>query len=487
MIDNSLNKQRGYRTAFKATSLFGGVQLITIVISVLKSKLIAVWLGTTGFGIMGLFNSSIALLSSITNLGLQNSAVREIAAASAESNLFKFSALVKAINRWVLLTGLLGALVTIALAPWLSRWVFASDKFVFSFALLSIIVLLTGIYTNHYALLQGTRKLRAMALANVYGASIGFLCSVPMFYFFREDGIVYALILSTISITIVSYSYAKQVKTVTISQTLKESFVIGLPTVKLGFLMALSSISVYLVQFIVKTFITQYGSLEDAGLYEAGWAINAQYLGLVFTAMSKDYYPRLSQLSSDNIKMMNAVNQQGEIAILILAPMIIALVVFLPFVINLLYSSDFLDIIPMTKWLLVGSMLKAGSWAISYVFLAKGAGKIYLFNEMGIKCITLPSYLLGYAFGGLLGIGYAFVFCYFCYFIWVAVVAFKRYNIIYSSVFLKVLLFTCFFLFFYAISEVYYPTALVRYLVGCTVLFIISIYSFGELKKRLIS
>ena len=195
MIDNSLNKQRGYRTAFKATSLFGGVQLITIVISVLKSKLIAVWLGTTGFGIMGLFNSSIALLSSITNLGLQNSAVREIAAASAESNLFKFSALVKAINRWVLLTGLLGALVTIALAPWLSRWVFASDKFVFSFALLSIIVLLTGIYTNHYALLQGTRKLRAMALANVYGASIGFLCSVPMFYFFREDGIVYALIL----------------------------------------------------------------------------------------------------------------------------------------------------------------------------------------------------------------------------------------------------------------------------------------------------
>lgn len=486
-MNSELNEQRGYRTAFKATSLFGGVQLITIIIGVLKSKLVAVWLGTTGFGIMGLFNSSIALLSSITNLGLQNSAVREIATVSAESDLLKFSKLVKAINRWVLLTGLLGALVTIALSPWLSRWILASDNFVFSFALLSIAVFFTGIYTNHYALLQGTRKLRAMALANVYGASIGFLCSVPMFYFFREEGIAYALILSIISITIVSNFYVRQVKIVKVNQTFKESFKIGLPTVKLGLMMALSGIAISLVQFIIKTFITQFGSLEDAGLYEAGWAINVQYLGLVFAAMAKDYYPRLSQVSGDNQKMMCAVNQQGEIAILILAPMIIVMVVFLPFVINLLYSGDFIDIIPMTKWLLVGSMLKAGSWAVSYVFLAKGNGKMFLFNELGIKCITLPSYLLGYTWGGLLGIGYAFVFCYLSYFVWVAIVAFKQYRIVYSSAFLKVLSFTCFFLFFYAVSEMYYPTDFLRYLVGCTVFFIISIYSFLELKKRLIS
>lgn len=486
-MNSNSNERKGYRTAFKATSLFGGVQVVTILIGVLKSKFVAVWLGTTGFGIMGLFNSSISLISSITNLGLQSSAVREIATVSAENDILKFSRLIKAISRWVWFTGLFGALVTICLSPWLSRLIFNSDKFVISFALLSVVVLLTGLYSNHYALLQGTRKLKFMALANVYGALIGFLCSVPMFYFFRESGIAYALISSALSITLVSYLYARKIKTVKVNQTIKESFIIGLPTVKLGFMMALSNISVFFVQFIVKTFITQYGSLADAGLYEASWAINAQYLGLVFTAMSKDYYPRLSQVSDDNQKMMSAVNQQGEIAVLILAPMIIAMVVFLPSVINLLYSSDFMDIVPMTKWLLVGSMLKAGSWAISFVFLAKGAGKVYLFNELGIKCITLPSYLLGYTFGGLLGIGYAFVFCYFSYFIWVAFVAFKRYKINYSSVFFKVLLITCFFLCFYAVSESFFATVFLRYLIGCIVIFIICIYSFFELKKRLIN
>lgn len=480
------SEKKGYQTTFKATSLFGGVQVVTILIGILKSKLVAVWLGATGFGIMGLFNTSISLISSITNLGLQSSAVREIATVSAENDILKFSRLIKAINRWVWFTGLFGVLVTVCLSPWLSRLIFNSDKFVISFALLAIVVLLTGLYSNHYALLQGTRKLKSMALANVYGALVGFICSVPMFYFFRESGIAYALVFSALSITLVSYLYARRIKTVKVNQTFKESFVIGLPTVKLGFMMALSNISVLFVQFIVKTFITQYGSLTDAGLYEASWAINAQYLGLVFTAMSKDYYPRLSQVSGDNQKMMSAVNQQGEIAVLILAPMIIAMVVFLPFVINLLYSGDFVDIVPMTKWLLVGSILKAGSWAISFVFLAKGAGKIFLFNELGFKCVTLPSYLLGYAFAGLLGIGYAFVFCYFSYFIWVAFIAFRRYKIIYSSVFLRILLIICFFLFFYAVSEAFFPTVFLRYLIGCIITFIVCIYSFLELKKRLL-
>ena len=103
-MNSNSNERKGYRTAFKATSLFGGVQVVTILIGILKSKLVAVWLGATGFGIMGLFNSSISLISSITNLGLQSSAVREIAAVSADNDILKFSRLIKAISRWVWFT-----------------------------------------------------------------------------------------------------------------------------------------------------------------------------------------------------------------------------------------------------------------------------------------------------------------------------------------------------------------------------------------------
>ena len=130
-------EQEGYQTAFKATALFGGVQVINILVSILKSKIVALWLGTTGFGIMSLFNSATSLIYSITNLGLQDSAVRDIAYAKGQNNLSSVARTVKAINRWIWATGLFGALVTIVLAPWLSQWLFESNKYVLSFVLLS--------------------------------------------------------------------------------------------------------------------------------------------------------------------------------------------------------------------------------------------------------------------------------------------------------------------------------------------------------------
>ena len=75
-----------YKESIKATSIFGGVQLFNIVIKIVRSKFIAVLLGPNGMGIFGLLNSTILLVSSFTNFGLQTSAVRNIADANGTKN-----------------------------------------------------------------------------------------------------------------------------------------------------------------------------------------------------------------------------------------------------------------------------------------------------------------------------------------------------------------------------------------------------------------
>lgn len=74
-------EQASYRQIIKATSLFGGVQAVQIIIQVIRPKFIAVLLGTSGIGIIGLLTSTIGLISSMTNFGLGISAVKTIAAA----------------------------------------------------------------------------------------------------------------------------------------------------------------------------------------------------------------------------------------------------------------------------------------------------------------------------------------------------------------------------------------------------------------------
>lgn len=474
--------QEGYTTAFKATALFGGVQIFTILIKVLNSKVIAIWLGTTGYGILSLFNSTTTLISSITNLGLQSSAVRDIAIAHGTNDAYKVSQIVKAINRWVWVTGLGGTFLTIGLSPWLSQWVFGNDSYTISFVVLSCVVLLTGLYNANYAILQGTRRLKRMAAANVFGALSGFLCSLPIYYFFREKGIVYALILTALSTLIVSLFYVRKISLPPISQRYKESFRIGRDTAKLGIAMAISGIMVEFVQFVVKTFITHQGGVADVGLYQAGWSLNGTYLGLVFTAMAKDYFPRLSQHADNNLFLKNSINQQAEIAVLILSPLIMIMVVFMPLFIRILYTSEFLSIVKLTTWLLIGSLVKAGSWGLSFVFLAKGDRNLYLFNELGIKIITLPSYILGYYWFGLNGIGYAFVFNYTVYFIWVVIAAEKKYGLKYSKEYIKLFLF---FLSLLIIFPIAVYCGINKYVVGIPLSILVTVISIILLNKRI--
>src|SRR3954451_24297334 len=112
-----VSKQSSYRQIMKATSIFGGVQVFNIIISIIRSKFIAILLGPAGMGIAGLLTSTIGLIGSITNFGLGSSAVRNVAVAVAAEDNDKIKTTVSIIRRLVWMTGLLGTLITICFSP----------------------------------------------------------------------------------------------------------------------------------------------------------------------------------------------------------------------------------------------------------------------------------------------------------------------------------------------------------------------------------
>ena len=71
--------KRSYRQILKTTSLFSGVQIASVLISIAKSKFAAVLIGPAGVGIVGVLNSTLNVISGITKFGLDVSAVKEIA------------------------------------------------------------------------------------------------------------------------------------------------------------------------------------------------------------------------------------------------------------------------------------------------------------------------------------------------------------------------------------------------------------------------
>ena len=366
-----------YRQIMKATSIFGGVQVVQIIIGIIRTKFVAVLLGPTGMGIAGLLDSTTGMIAQLSNLGLHTSAVKDISAAYGSDDQQRTAKIAAVINRLVWFTGLLGGLITLILAPFLSQLTFGNREYTWAFIWLSVTLLFNQLSIGKGVLLQGLRQIRYLARAGIIGSLMGLFVTVPLYYFLGIHGIVPGMILMSILSYVVHLYFANKVEVMPMTVSVKETINEGRNMVQLGFLISLNGLITLGISYAVRIFISRTGGVEDVGLFNAGFAIINTYVGLLFAAMSTDYYPRLSAVADDNEKSKEVINQQAEIALLILAPLLLVFLVFINWVIIILYSNTFIPVSGMILYGALGMFFKAASWAIAFIFLAKGASKLF--------------------------------------------------------------------------------------------------------------
>lgn len=397
-----------YRSIAKANTTLGGTQVTVIIIGIIRSKLVAIFLGPSGLGIMGLFQSTIDLIKSATNMGLQTSAVRDVALANDSNNQHDIRVVKTVLSRLVWVTGMLGVLVTFIGAPYLSTITFSNLDYTLHFRILSVILLFSQISVQYNVILQGLRALRKLASANIVAALVGLIVNVPIFILFKEDGIVAVLIITAISSCVVGWFLTRGLNIQSVEMSWKDTFKKGSQMLKMGFLLGLTSLMDMLVVYIIKVAIQNWGTVAEVGLYTAGFAIVQQYVNIIFSSISTDYYPRLCSASNNVASMNEVVNKQFEILILVLTPLIAVLIPLSKVAIQILYSSEFVSISIMVNWIAFGMIFRAINWCPGYITLAKSKTLLYFVSYIVTIIVIIVVYLLMYKLCGLVGIGIGF-------------------------------------------------------------------------------
>ncbi|MEA5063444.1 MAG: O-antigen translocase [Petrimonas sp.] len=480
-----MNKQQSsYRQIMKATSLFGGVQVFQIIISVIRSKFVAILLGPSGMGIVGLLTSTTGLVAGLTNFGLGTSAIKNISEANATGDENRISTVISVMRRLVWITGILGAVVTLVFSSWLSQFTFGNREYTLAFVWISITLLFNQLSAGELVLLQGLRKLQELAKANVYGSIAGLIVTVPLYYKFGVKGIVPVIVITALITLFFSRYFTKKIKINKTKLTKEITITEGKSMLVMGFMISLSGLISLAVAYILRIYINRTGNIADVGLYNAGFTIINTYVGMIFTAMATDYYPRLAAVAQSNDLCRQNINQQAEIAILILAPILMAFLIFINWAVILLYSSQFLAVTGMIYWAALGMFFKAASWAVGFVFLAKGASKIFFWSELVSNAYGLLFSILGYHWGNLSGLGLAFLISYFVALIQVFVIAKLKYQFSFTPSFVKIFIiqFSLALMSFAIVSLISKPYT---YIFGIVLIGISCWYSYIELESRI--
>lgn len=412
---NNLDTHRSYRQIIKSTGIFGGSQVITVLLGIARNKILAILLGASGIGLISIYQNILDLIKSVSSLGLETSGVREIASISETGDEDKIVETVSLIDRWCLIFASVGALLCILLSYPISIWAFESSIYVPQICLLSVCIFFSVLAIGQTVVLHGLRRITYMVKASVSGGVIGLILSIPLYYYFRMDAIIPALIVTNAGVYITAYYYRRKIAIHTIPISAKLALAKSISILKIGFFIVISSLLTTVGYFLIRTFLNKDLGLYSVGLYQAVWSVSGISLALILRSMGADFYPRLCAIIEDYKKTKTLINEQTYIVLVVSVPMIVLLLLLSKLVLSLLYSAEFVEAYSLLNWQVLGTFFKVLSWPLGFILLAKGKGVLYFVSEMLFLLVYLGFTYALYNTFGLESVGIAYLIAYVVY------------------------------------------------------------------------
>ncbi|MBR5481445.1 MAG: oligosaccharide flippase family protein [Bacteroidaceae bacterium] len=479
------NSSVSYTHVLKFTGIFGGVQGLKLVVSLIRNKLSSILLGTTGFGLLGVYSSITEFITNCCNCGIPLNTTQKVSELYENGTPEEMRDFVRIVRTWVVWTAVAALLLSVLLSPLVSYLFFHKEwSHIGEVILLTPVVVAYLVAGGECSLLKGQRQLRSVATIESIVAVTTLLSTVPFYYYWGLDGIIFALIFSTLISAVVHLYFSVRIMPYRITPFSMDVLRKGWPFVRRGLPYVVSGIATSAATMAVPIIILNSGSVDDVGLYRAAFAIMVGYAGMVFVAMEADYYPRLSSVHQHTAEMNRCINQQIDVCVLLVTPLLILLTLCLPFVIRLLYTGEFMSMQTMALLATFYTFFRAIMLPVAYVPLAKGKSMVYLCIELASNLVFCLFIWLGWTAYGLNGIGVALSLVALYDVLVALVVCGRLYGCRLSARTIRLSV-VQFMLLAVNVAVCFQPLLWLRLSVGIPLFIVSSIYSFQLLRKRI--
>lgn len=390
-----MSKKNSYRQILHSSSIIGGASVINVLIGLVRTKVVAMVLGPAGVGLIGLLQSLMMTTSTVAALGFGNVGTRQIAQAAGRGDDAEVAAARRALFWGTMGLALIGAGVFWQLRDVLAQKVLRDPAAASQLAWIALGVALSVAGGSQVALLNGLRRIGDLARLTIAAGLLSTILGVGALLWLKRDGLPLYVVAAPVTSFIIGHWFVRRLGRIAGPAT---------PFAKLcrqwgamarvGTAFMVSGLVLAMGQLAVRTLVHRELGAEALGQFQAAWAISMTYIGFILSAMGTDFYPRLTASIHDRKAVQRLVNDQTEVALLLAGPIFLMMLGLAPWVIRLLYSSEFDAAVIVFRWQIMGDLLKVASFPLGFIILASGSGTIFMITEsFAIGVFVLVSWL----------------------------------------------------------------------------------------------
>ncbi|BAO63759.1 MULTISPECIES: O-antigen translocase [Pseudomonas] len=384
--------------AFQSAALTVASQTSKIAVGFILIKLIAVYLGAGGMGLLGNFMSLVAMLSLMAGGGISNGVIKYVAEYKKQPR--RLAEFIGSAKLYSLLFCTFFCIVGVCFSRDISGYIFKSEEYYkiivflffaqFGFAFVNLVCgVANGLRdTKTYALIQISGNVLVVPISwfligfyQLVGAAISMVLmfliySIPAYFFYRR-----------------SFFFRAKIKTKINALAIRRLSVFTS--------MALvGAVSVPLIEILVRQQIINHIGYASAGIWQGAIKVSSAYMGFFTIFLAVYFMPTIS-----------GSNNRKEIASLVLRFMAVVMFVFLfgasiffllrVQIIPIILSSEFESLESLIKYQLIADFFRVSTYVIGFVVIAKAALKIYIVSELlqGIFFFSASSIFLNLGLG----------------------------------------------------------------------------------------
>ena len=365
MKDSRIESVVSYGKMFSAFKILTGATLLTVVLGIATTKIIAIVAGTNGIALIGLYRNLISMVVTILSMGMSTVIVQKI---STTTDIDTRDELIRTVILLLLFQIAVVVMLSLFFSETISIWMFgphADSSHPLWIKIVLLMAIGTMIMQAMIAVLNGKVNLKPITIINVVSSVSTFVLVYPLI---KTGDIGLAIVVGSGSIIgaclgvfMVRRIYGLKVRKLPATLT-SGKFFSKLPVSGYLSIHPIVMAATFLgIQVIVNN---NYG-VNGLGFYNAVTTIETTSVMLIMSSVRSYYLPVLGQLDSQLDKEV-FVNNMITMLTIFMLPISVCLILGSKYILWILYSDKF---VPAANLLALQSMvlvLHAYSW--SYAF-----------------------------------------------------------------------------------------------------------------------
>jgi len=383
------------KTLAKNTAILASPKVLKFGVGLLKTKLIAIFLGVTGLGIVDQLTNTINQIRRLSLSFLPDGMVKLIAQENAnEASLGKIAAIIKTYFVMVIPLAFFITALGYLFADVITIYIFGDLKYKIYFLIGFTALPVTIFSASFRAFLKAYKEIKSFAFAEIIIIIVNLILFVPLVYYYKIlGGVIYVTLSFIVTLLIIFFFARKNVfKKYNITFSAVRNAVFSKKYYKE--LMTFISVGIIAGTFrvveIVATrsiVVTELG-IDQLGVYSPITKWGSLFIGFILPSIFTYLYPRLSEAKDDQ-DIINVVNDVIRLLTFAVLPCVIVGISTRQFIIPLFYSKEFMDATIYLPYHFAGLFVVVWATIFEQIFAPTGRLKVFLIFVIVINTFSL--------------------------------------------------------------------------------------------------